>query len=165
MHSCFKTAHLFCYDLSKEIWRKGVCDAWCLLSKPKIYRPKLERRITLYISIYSVLYSNMYISWLVYFVTGLSYVLLQSTTARLAKLKADIAKKNSHSYLSRWIRRYTWILKLAILIIIFLFQIHNLCYEIEGPSSLQMKKQCDDMFWWNIMQLCPPSYTPLFKIG
>ena len=50
-------------------------------------------------------------------------------------------------------------------LIIILFQIHGLCYETEGPSSLQMKKRCDDMFWWNIMQLCPPSYTPLFKLG
>jgi len=35
-------------------------------------------------------------------------------------------------------------------------KIHDLCYETEGTSSLQMKKRCDGMFWWNIMQLCPP---------
>ena len=41
----------------------------------------------------------------------------------------------------------------------FLFQIHDLCYETNGTSSLQMKKRCDEMFWWNIMQLCPPSFS------
>ena len=35
----------------------------------------------------------MYISWWVYFVTGLSLVLQQPATAVLAKTKADIAKK------------------------------------------------------------------------
>ena len=42
---------------------------------------------------------------------------------------------------------------------LFLFQIHDLCYETNGTSSLQMKKRCDEMFWWNIMQLCPPSFS------
>ena len=44
---------------------------------------------TLYISMYSYMYTNMYISWWVYFVTGLSYVLQQPLTARLAKTKTD----------------------------------------------------------------------------
>ena len=37
-----------------------------------------------------------------YLVTGLSYVLQQPSTAGLAKTKAVIAKKSSHSYSSRW---------------------------------------------------------------
>ena len=45
----------------------------------------------------------MYISWWVYFVTGLSYVLEQPSTARLAKTKADIIKKSSHSYSTCWV--------------------------------------------------------------
>ena len=44
----------------------------------------------------------MYISWWVYFVTGLSYVLQQPPTAGLAKTKADIMNKSSHSCSSRW---------------------------------------------------------------
>ena len=35
-----------------------------------------------------------------YFVTGSSYILQQPSTARLAKTKADLAKKSSHFYLS-----------------------------------------------------------------
>ena len=42
----------------------------------------------------------MYISWWVHFVTGLNYVLQQALTARLAKTKADIANKSTHSLLS-----------------------------------------------------------------
>ena len=51
----------------------------------------------MYSYIYNDMYNDMYISWWVYFVTGLSYVLQQSPTARLAKTKADIANKSSHS--------------------------------------------------------------------
>jgi hypothetical protein len=39
----------------------------------------------------------------VYFVTGLKYILQQPSTAGLAKTKADIAKKSSYSYSSRWL--------------------------------------------------------------
>ena len=48
------------------------------------------------------MYSNMYISWWMYFVTGLRYVLQQPSTAGPAKTKADIAKKSFYSYLSLW---------------------------------------------------------------
>ena len=44
----------------------------------------------------------IYISWWVYFVTGLNLVLLQPSTAALAKTKADIMKNSSYSYLPRW---------------------------------------------------------------
>ena len=50
---------------------------------------------------YSNTYSNMYISWLVCFMTGSSYILQQPWTTGLAKTKANIAKKSSHSYSSR----------------------------------------------------------------
>ena len=46
------------------------------------------------------MYSNMYIRWWVYFVTGLIYVLQLPTTTKLAKTKADIVNKNSYSYSS-----------------------------------------------------------------
>ena len=45
----------------------------------------------------------MYNSWWVYFVTGSSYVLQQPSTSKLDETKADIAKKSSHSYSSRWL--------------------------------------------------------------
>ena len=48
------------------------------------------------------MYSNMCISWWMYFVTGLSYVLQQPSTARLARTKV-LSKKSSHSYSSRWV--------------------------------------------------------------
>ena len=51
-------------------------------------------------AVYISMYSNMYIIWWVYFVTGLSYVLQQPPSAGLAKTTADIAKKSSHSFLS-----------------------------------------------------------------
>ena len=47
----------------------------------------------MHIYVYNDLYSNTYISWWVYFVTGLRYVLQQPSTAGLAKTKTDIAKK------------------------------------------------------------------------
>ena len=55
-----------------------------------------------YISLYIPVYNNTYISWWVYFVTGLNFVLQQPLTAVLAKTKADIAKKSSYCYSSRW---------------------------------------------------------------
>ena len=50
---------------------------------------------------YSNTYSNMYISWLVCFMTGSSYILQQPWTTGLAKTKANIVKKIYHSYSSR----------------------------------------------------------------
>ena len=44
----------------------------------------------------------MYISWWVYFVTGLSYVLQQPPNAGQAKTKADISNKSAHSCSSHW---------------------------------------------------------------
>ena len=41
------------------------------------------------------MYNNIYISWWVYFVTGLNLVLQQPLTAALAKTKTDIVKKSS----------------------------------------------------------------------
>ena len=43
------------------------------------------------------MYTNMYISWWVYFVTGLNLVLQQPLTAALAKTKADIMKKSAYA--------------------------------------------------------------------
>ena len=40
-------------------------------------------------------------------VTGLSYVLEQPLSARLAKTKADIAKKSSHSYSFHCVRQFS----------------------------------------------------------
>ena len=58
--------------------------------------------MVLCISVYRNMYSNMCISWWVYFVTGFSYVLQQLPTARLAKTKADIMNKSTHSWSSHW---------------------------------------------------------------
>ena len=50
---------------------------------------------------YQYITNSKYISWWVYFVTGLNLVLQQSSTAALAKTKEGIAKKSSCCYLSR----------------------------------------------------------------
>ena len=51
---------------------------------------------------HQLIYILLYIiSWWVYFVTGLDFVLQQPSTAILAKTKADIAEKSSYSYSSR----------------------------------------------------------------
>ena len=70
-----------------------------------VYRVNLEFKDcnSINASLYTYLlsmYSIMYIGWGVYFVTGLSYVLQQPLTAELAKTKANIVKKSSHSYSS-----------------------------------------------------------------
>ena len=44
------------------------------------------------------MYSYLYISWLVYFVTGLNQVLQQPLTAELAKKMAEILKESAYSY-------------------------------------------------------------------
>ena len=50
---------------------------------------------------YNIMYNNIYISWWVYFVTGLNLVLQQPMTAVLAKTMADTVKKSSYClYLS-----------------------------------------------------------------
>ena len=56
---------------------------------------KLKDRNLIDASPYTSMY-NMYISWWVYFMTGLQ----QPLTAWLAKTKTDIAKKSSYCYLS-----------------------------------------------------------------
>ena len=54
-------------------------------------------------AMYNDMYINMDISLWVYFLTGLILVLLQTSTAVLAKTKADIAKKSSYCYSSCWV--------------------------------------------------------------
>ena len=44
---------------------------------------------------------------IVFFVTGLNFVLQQPSTAVLAKTKVDIAKKSSYPYLSHWLKKLT----------------------------------------------------------
>ena len=54
----------------------------------------------------------MNISWWVYFVTGLSYVLQQPPTAGLAKTKADITNESAHSCSSHCPKSPTCILRM-----------------------------------------------------
>ena len=88
----------------------------------------------------------MYISWWVHFLTGLTYVLQQPLTAGLAKTKADITKKTSHSYLSRWsgAREYgevqskiVWSMPASLLLL--------QSYWIEGS-----KRKIKTSWWWTM---------------
>ena len=92
------------------------------------------------------MYSNMYISWWVYFLTGLTYVLQQPLTGGLAKTKADITWKTSHSYLSHWsgVREYGEVQsKIVWSMPAFLLLLQS--YWIEGS-----KRKIKTSWWWTM---------------